>query len=311
MKGSASGIGSQPNPDANDVRITNSMILARSLDSIQRGLAESARLERRIATGQQFQSLSEAPVAGRTVLTIDSDLRASEQFGRNAEAARSRLAVADAALNNVTNAMTRAREIALQQGSDVATPESRLAAIEEVQELRASLVQLANTRLNEAYVFGGAYTDLQPLDATGALDPTFPARGAARYEIAASTYALGAPDAGEIFIDTEVMAALDDLEAALVADDQAAIQAEGDRVRTVIASVQELVAAVGARQIRVDTAESTRSVVDQTRIEQRAVLADASLEEAITELAALQASYQGSLLATSRLLQTSLVNYLR
>ena len=293
------------------MRITNSMILSRSLDSIQQGLQDSARLERRISTGRQFQYLSEAPGAGRTVLTIDSDLRASDQYTRNIEAASARLAVSDDALTAVTNHMARAREIALQQGSDVATPESRLAAIEEVRELRASLIQIANTRMNEAYVFGGTYTDRPPLDATGALDPTFPARGAAQYEVAASTYAFGAPDAGEIFIDTEVMLALDDLEAALVADDRAAVQAEGDRLRDVVASVQELVAQVGSRQARLDTARSTQAVVDQSRLAQRSTLADASLEEAITELASRQASYQASLLATTRLLQTSLVNFLR
>lgn len=293
------------------MRITNQITLDRSIDSIQRSLQATARLERQITTGMRFDRLSHGPLEGRTVMDIDAQLRASEQYVRNINAARARLSIEDDALNSVTNLLTRAREIAVQQGSSTTSPASRAAGLQEVQELRDAVIQIANQKHNGAFVFGGVNSTQPPLDAAGDLDPVAPALGAPTYEIAASVNAFGAHDAGEIFIDTEVIAALVDLEAAIAADDQIAIQAEVDRIQTVISSVQSLVADVGARQVRLDIGENTLSVVDQAHVERRSSLIDTPIEEAITELATRQASYQASLLATSRLLETSLVNFLR
>lgn len=292
------------------MRVTNQMILSRSLASIQNGLSERARLERQIATGQRIQSISEDPVAARSVLDLDGDLRASEQYSRSIESARSRLSVADSTAQEMTRILARAREVAIQQGSGSPTPEMRLAARTEIAELRNSMVQLANQTLNGAYVFGGAYVDRAPLDATGALDATFPARGSQQYEIGPGMLADGAHDAGEMFIDTGAIAGLDALEAALVLDDPAAIQAAADTLTATIADTQEIVAEVGARQIRLDVAQRSQSVVDQSRLERRSTLVDTPLEAAITELATLQSTYQATLLTTGRLLETSLVNFL-
>ena len=292
------------------MRITNQMILSRSLASIQNGLSERAKLERQIATGERIQSMSEDPIGARTVLDLDGDLRASEQYTRTIESARSRLAVSDATLESLTNILTRAREIAVQQGGSVATPETRLAARTEIQALRDSVVQLANQKLNGAYVFGGAHVDRAPLTVGGALDPTFPARGAQDYEIGPGIYATAAHDAGEMFVDSNAINALDLLEIALVLDDPVQIQASVDDIVTTIANVQELVTEVGARQTRLDVAQNAQTLVDQSRIERRSTLMDTSLEVAITELASLQSSYQATLLTTSRLLDTSLVNFL-
>lgn len=292
------------------MRITNQMILSRSLASIQNGLSEQARIERQIVTGQRVQSLSDDPIAGRSVLDLDGDLRASEQYNRSIESARSRLAVSDSTLQEMTNILSRAREVAIQQGSGVGTPETRLAAQAEVQELRGAMVQLANQTLNGAYVFGGVYADRAPLTVSGSLDPTFPARGSQQYEIGTGVLADGAHDAGEMFIDSGAIGGLDGLEIALVLDDPVQIQAAADSLTEAIASLQELVAETGARQTRLDVAQSAQQLVDQSRLERRSTLIEAPIEAAITELATLQATYQATLLTTGRLLETSLVNFI-
>lgn len=293
------------------MRITNQIILGRSLSSIQDGLSRSAALERQITTGKRFHATSEDPLAGRAVLTLDGDLRASEQYSRTIESVRTRLAVADDTLQSVSGLLGRAREVAIQQGTAIASTETRAAAQQEVMELKEAVLTLANERLNGSYVFGGAHATLVPLDATGALDPTSPARGAPTFEIASGMYAQGAHDAGEMFIDSDVIGSLDALIAALGADDATAIQASSTRIDDSIGSVQELVGDIGARQIRLDVAQDSQSIIDGGREAQRSALIDTSLEEAITHLASLQASYQATLLTTSRILETSLVNFLR
>lgn len=293
------------------MRITNRLILERSIQSTGRQLEDIARLDQQIATGQLHQSLSEAGLDGRSILAADTAVRAAGQYERNIEAARSRLSDSDATLETVTNILTRAREIAVQQSGLPSGATSRDAAQREVQELKNAVIQLANRRVNEAYVFGGTYADRPPLDATGALDAAFPARGAPSYEIGPGVYSPAAPDAGEMFIDSDVMGALDALDVALAANDSAQIQAAGDRIRQSVGSVQDLVAEVGARQVRMDMAQESHGIVSQALSARRSDLADTVLEEAITRLTARHASYQASLLTTSRLMESSLVNYLR
>ncbi len=293
------------------MRITDRMSLSQSIDTIGRGRAAIARLERQIATGQRWQTLSEAPLDGRSVLGIDGDLRAAEQHNRNIESARARLAVEDATLDAVTDALARAREVAIQQGGSLATPASRAAAQQEILRLKDAVIQLANRRVNGGFLFGGAYADRPPLDAAGALDPAFPARGAPQFEIGPQVWAPSTHDAGEMFIDSDVMGAFAALEAGLAANDVAAIQATSDRLRDAIGQVQVLVTDVGARQIRLDMAQEGQELVTDGLRARRSSLADAPIEEAVTELVARQSAYQASLLATSRVLQSSLVNYLR
>lgn len=293
------------------MRITNQMILSRSLDTIQQGKQESARLERQIVTGRKFERLSDAPLDARSVLELDADLRASKQYNRNIEAARTRLAIADSTTDAMSNLLARARELAIQSGSDTVDAQQRLGAQAEVQAIRESMIQLANREYNGAYVFGGAYSDRPPLDSTGALDPTFPARGAPRYEIGPGMTVLAAHDAGQMFIDTDVMASLDALDVALGANDVPGIQAASTQLTGAIENVQTLVADVGARQASLDMAQDRQAIVDETVSTRRSTLADAPIEEAITRLVAVQSAYQASLLTTTRLLETSLVNYLR
>lgn len=293
------------------MRITHQIIVSRSLDSIARGREDIARIERQISSGQRWSTLSEAPLDGRSILAIDADLRAAEQYNRNIEAARARLANSDATLESVTDALARARELAVQQGGSTATAAFRLAAQREIAQLKDSVIQLANRRLNGAFVFGGAYADRPPLDAAGALDPVLPARGAPLFEIGPGALAPAAHDAGEVFIDTDVMGSIDAIDAALLANDPAAIRAAADRLRDAIANVQEVVTEVGARQVRLDVAQESHGVVSDGLRARRSFLADTPMEEAVTRLVARQSAYQAALLATGRTLETSLVNYLR
>lgn len=287
------------------------MILSRSLDSVQRGQQEAARLQRQIVTGRKFERLSDAPLDARSVLEHDADLRASEQYNRNIEAAQARLAIADSTTDAITDLLSRARELSIQAGSDTVSAEQRLGAQAEIQAIRDSMIQLANREFNGAYVFGGTYADLPPLDPAGALDATFPARGAPRYEIGPGMTALAAHDAGQMFIDSDVIASLDALDAALGANDVPGIEAAGTQLTGAIENVQTLVADVGARQASLDMAQERQAIVDETVSIRRSTLVDAPIEEAITKLVAVQSAYQASLLTTTRLLETSLVNYLR
>jgi flagellar hook-associated protein 3 FlgL len=293
------------------VRISNQAIQTRIINTIQGSIADIGRLERQITTGQRFERASEDPLAARSVMRLDSQLRASQQYGRNIDVARGRLTMEESALESLSNIISRAREIASQQSSSSATAGSVQAGIGEVQGLRQAAIDLANLNLNGTFIFGGLFPDRATLDDTGALDPLTPARGALEYDVFPGERKPGAHDAGEVFIDTNVMQALTDLETALAGGDSATIASQMDSLSDALENLQLLVVDVGNRQISLDMAEETLAVSDQARAERRSNIADASLPEALAQLASRQASYQASLLATSRILEINLTNFLR
>jgi len=293
------------------VRITQRMVLDRSLASIRTGRSDMATMERQISTGRRFDAVSGDAVAGRRVLEIDSELARFDQIDRNIATARTRLGLEDAALQSVSGVLSRARELGLAQASAPNNADTRRAAALEVRELKAALIQEANQTIGGSYVFGGWFADRPPLDSTGALDPIAPARGGARYEIGAGEVIAAAHDAAQVFVDSDVMGALDALEAALLGDDDAGIDTAADRARAALTRVQDLVAEVGSRQLRLDVAEDVNQTLRDTLRTRRSELVDVPIEEAITRLVTIQASFQASLLATNRILDTTLVNYLR
>ena len=294
------------------MRITNNLSLMRSLGTVQSGKSDVAAAQQRVATGQRIDRASDDPATAARVLATDSDLRALTQYGRNISAARERLSVEETALDQVSGILERARELGYGQAGATANAQTRNTTADEVDELRRQVIQIANIQSGDAHVFGGLYPDRAPLDSvTGAEDPAAPTRQSPSYEVGAGSLMQGAHGAGTLFVDTDVLAALDALSVALRANDAAGVGATTDRLDAAHTNVQGYIGEVGARQVRLDVAEANVESLDLNLRNLRSDLMDVEMEEAVTVLVNRQASYQAALLSTSRILDTTLTNYLR
>jgi flagellar hook-associated protein 3 FlgL len=275
-------------------------------------MSDVAAAQKRVTTGQRIDRPSDDPASSARVLATDSELRALTQYGRNISAARERLSIEETALDQVSGILERARELAYGQAGSTANAQTRNTTADEVDELRLQVIQIANTQVGDAHVFGGLYPDRAPLDAvTGAEDPAAPTRQAPAYEVGAGSLMQGAHGAGTLFVDTDVLAALDALSVSLRANDAPGIGATTDRLDDAHTNVQGYIGEVGARQIRLDVAEANVESLDLNLRNLRSDLMDVEMEEAVTVLVNRQASYQAALLSTSRILDTTLTNYLR
>lgn len=294
------------------MRITNNLILMRSLGTVREGLSGLASAQEQVTSGRRINRPSDDPAAAARVLATDSELRALTQYGRNIAVARQRLDVEETALDQTSGILERARELAYGQAGLTANARTREVTAAEVDELFLQVVQIANTRVGDRYIFGGLHPDRAPLDATtGAEDPSAPTRQAAGYAVGAGSVLDGAHGAGTLFVDTDTLAALRALADALRADDPAGIQAAGDRIADAHRTLQGIVGEVGARQMRLDVAEANVESLDLNLRNLRSDLMDVEMEAAITTLVHRQAAYQAALLSSTRLLDTTLTNYLR
>lgn len=133
-------------------------------------LSESIRLtqldlfreQSRIATGRQFVTPSDDPVAATRAMDLTQSLRRSEQFSRNLTHADELLAAADAAMVEVNDLLIQANTLASQNVSNLTSAEERSAVAELVAGIRQQLVTVGNRQLNGRYIFAGRATTVPP-----------------------------------------------------------------------------------------------------------------------------------------------------
>jgi flagellar hook-associated protein 3 FlgL len=110
-----------------------------------------------VATGRRWSAASEDPAAAQRSAAL---IRRQDDAARHLAAldfAESRLSLADAALGDFANRMTRVRELAVQAASDPSASGNRAILATEAREVLAVMVSLANAQDGSGnYLFAGA-----------------------------------------------------------------------------------------------------------------------------------------------------------
>ncbi len=265
---------------------------------------------RKITSGLEVEKVSDDPSSGSSIMQSSSSLRALDQYRDNLTMAQSRLSTEDGILERLSNVLVRARELGISQQGSTATTETRAVAKEEMDAIGEFVRELGNTQFAGTYLFGGDYADTRPFP-PGGPDPLKPPSGNLRVEGGSGTFFNVNHSGQEVFVDTGVMAALDDLSAALAADSEDDLTAAMADLDSAFQEVQEIVGDLGGRMSQVDMARSNLDAMEVTLKTFRSDLQDVELEEALTELVAMQTTYEAALMANSRILSSTLTDYLR
>jgi flagellar hook-associated protein 3 FlgL len=290
------------------VRITNFMVndrLLRNLQAQNRSLNEASA---QVATGARHENLSEDPVAGAAVLRADRGSRAVQQYRRSVTSVQTRLASEESSLDQVTDILARAQELATAQGGSTANGASRATAAVEVQALIDQTISIGNLRVGNEFVFGGTAIDAQPFQADGTYVGTALGRQA---EIGANDVIDTVHSGQQLLVDSGVLSSLIALRDALTADSATGIRASLAPLGVAFDSTQRNLAEVGARTLALENAGHSLEALSTSFKDERSANADIPLEEAAMHLAAVQSSMQAAMLAASRILNTSLTDYLR
>ncbi len=292
------------------MRITSAVVQREALAGLQRNLRPIQELQEQIATGERVRKPSDDPVAIGSIIESTGKLGAIDQYRRNLDTAASRLALEDSVLNDLTNAMGRARELATQQGSGTANAQTRAIAQAEVDELIGFARNLGNTQLAGHFIFGGDYADTLPFPPGGPSTVT-PPQGEQQIEIGENQRLSTTHSGQEAFLDTGVFDALDELSTALGANDQDGVLTALQSLDNAFDAVQEVIGETGARMNSVDMASENLDALEVNLETFRSSLKDADIETAVTELVSRQTTFEAAMLANARILNLSLNDYLR
>ncbi len=294
------------------MRVTNRMLVDRSLARLQQQQQGLARQQERVSSGRDIRRVSDDPSGATRVLALQSDLRAREQEARNAQDARTLLDLSDSALQSVVQRMHRARDLVVS-GANVTSDEAREAMALEVAAIRDEVVGVANTRHAGRPLFSG-FADADAVSGGPGAWGYGGDAGAVRRRIGPGDEVVVNVTADEVFgfsAGSDLFSLLDDVEANLQAGDQAALSASLADLDDALARIGDAQARIGSAGNRVEAAQARNLDAQLAVRTEQAQLQDADLSEAIMELQLQEMGYQATLSTLGRVLPDSLMSFLR
>lgn len=299
------------------MRITNNTLQRDALNRMQQSMRELSVAHRRATSGLRLERASDDPGTVATAMQTRSELRALTQYRTNVKNATSRVTSEETVLDQLTTALTRARELAVQQGTDTGNGETRATAKAELDEILRHIVTLGNTQLGGSYLFGGSDARNPPItedpDNPGNFLVSPAAAPALKVEVSAGEYVQPTQDADSIFgaAGADVLGALTQLRDALASGDSAAIRATTKPLEDSFQGIQTRLAETGARTNYLQVTLSNLDALDVNLQTFRSDLEEVDLEKAVTELVSKQTAYQAAMMVTSRVIGMTLADYLR
>jgi len=147
------------------MRVTSNMMGDNLINIIKRNAERMSTVQDDIAVGRKNRIPRENPAEVAQGMAYNRVLFELERFEKNIEDGKSRINVADAALESVTDVLQRIRELAVQGSNGIYTKEDRSKIGFEVEELLKELVAAANTKYKGKTVFAGNDTLEDPFKA--------------------------------------------------------------------------------------------------------------------------------------------------
>jgi flagellar hook-associated protein 3 FlgL len=293
-------------------RVTQNMLTRHSLDSLQAGLGRMAKLQEQLSTGRVLNRPSDSPTDTTSAMRLRDTLAATRQYQRNAQDGLAWLGTIDATLTSVGDHTREARDLALQ-GANVAvmSPAAREALASSVDHLRTNLLAAANTTHLGRPVFGGVTAGSTAYDADGTQSSGVAGQvertvaDGVTVRVDANPTAVFGPDGDSVF---DHLQALRD---ALRGGDEAMVRTQIDRLNTDLERVTTARSEAGTRYARVETAIQTAANTELRLKTSLSEVENADLPEVIVDLKMQETAYQASLAATARVMQPSLLDFLR
>ena len=147
--------------------MTQGMLIRSNLNYISNNYERYGDLLDQINSQKKITRPSQDPVVAIKGMEYRSQVVEVEQFQRNLNEAYSWMDNADATLGETTQVLQRLKELTIQASNETYTPDQRNGIAKEVRELNNHLESLANTRVNNKYIFNGTDVNTKPVNIEG------------------------------------------------------------------------------------------------------------------------------------------------
>lgn len=308
------------------MRVTQTMLSNNMLRNLMKSQAQMDKYFTQIYTGKKISRPSQDPVIAMKGMFYRTQVAEVEQYRRNLGEVHNWMENTDAALDKATQVMHRLSELAVQASNDTNGEQERESIKKEVLQLKEHLIEIVNTNVNGKYIFNGNKTNEKPInvlvnndgdliDEDGNLISagefpvlTNPNSGSVMIEVSKGTELQVNLDASELF-NKDFFEVINTFISNL--ENGTDIDQSIGQLNEKMAEIVDARAELGARMNRVELIE--------TRLAEQEVIAkrimsdneDVHFEEAITNLITQESLHRAALSAGARIIQPTLVDFLR
>lgn len=271
------------------MRLTELSVERNFLYNIRLSEERLQKLQDQASSGKVFSKPEDDPIGVQRSINLNHHLEENTQYLRNLDRARTWMEHAESGLGQITSLLTRVKELALASLNDTSSADARNAIVMEISELRAELDNIGKLKVEGRSILQGTMPEWE-LGAGVSVKPE-------------DQTALLAKAAGE----------LADLQNHLSPStfNRAAAEATLSNMSDTSDQVLAQRAQNGARIHRIEAMEAKMQSLDIDFKRLISDVEDVDLTKLLVELKSAEVSYQAALGAGARLIQPTLLDYLR
>jgi len=296
------------------MRITNNMLSQNLLRNLETAQGRMDQLQNQLSSGHRISRPSDDPVGIQNAMRLKSNISSVEQWKSNADEAIGYMNTTDSTLGDMTSMLQRVRELTVQGANGTLVADDRNAIAKEVVQISEQLKMMANTQIGSKYIFSGTATDkeLIPLDSSASK-----ANGQAiKFEVGNNLDLSISVNGQTLFGNTTttplgILATLNKLSTALNNNDSTGINDVLGNIDANISNVITHRSDLGARTNRMT---AIRSQLDSTSTNLQQNLSDVQdvdMAKTITDFTNQQNVYKAALDVGAKIIQPSLVDFMR
>lgn len=296
------------------MRVTHNMMISTFLNDYYNNLERIQKGQNMLASGKKFTRPSDDPVAVVTSLRIRTDMARNDAYTRNADDAKSWLDITDSALSQLGSLLQRTRELAVEGANGTLTAGDMQKIAQEIIQLKAQMVQVGNTQYNGRYIFAGFKTDTAPFSETS--NNYNGDSNSIEFEVGPGGNRMAVNVTGDRLFDvvggtSQLLEVMDNLKTALENGDHQAVSSMIADIDKQLENVLSVRAEVGAKSNRLDLIQNRLQSDNYNFTALLSKNEDADLAQVITNLKMDENVYRASLAAGARIIQPSLIDFLR
>ncbi|EYE88776.1 flagellin [Fervidicella metallireducens AeB] len=143
------------------MRITNKVLVRGYLGDLSRNLEGMRKYEDQLSSGHEIRRPSDDPFRVARTMELTSSIAANERYGKNIEEGLGWVNTIDTALGQIGDSLQTVREKMIAAGGAYSKDE-REAVYKHVKQIKEQIVQIANSAYDGRYVFAGDKTTEPP-----------------------------------------------------------------------------------------------------------------------------------------------------
>jgi flagellar hook-associated protein 3 FlgL len=283
---------------------------------LQRLTTRQSQLQTQVSTGQRITDPSDDPAAMGRVLELQAEQQQLQQFSQNNGRAVEISEASYSAIDELKKISDRAGELSTL-GAGVTSPDAYQAYTTELNQLIEQGMQVVNTQFNNEHLFGGTKTDAPPFaaarDANGNITSVSynGAATAASFRTAEGTQISPFTDGTTNGKFAAFLNNLISLRDALQNGSASGVQATQGALHNSEDDLLTTISGIGATQTRLeaDSADSQARFAELQKL--TSAETDIDLPQTVVKLTQSQTAYQAALESSAKMMQTSLLDYIR